>query len=298
MSPTAQPGDLYFAYGSNLDLLRLTVWCIEAGLDEPALDVLGPAYLADHQLVFSRFSSSWGGGVADVQPTPGAVVPGLLLRVRDAATWQALDAKEGAPTVYRQVAAAALTADGGWQSVWTYRVCAPEAFVAPSAAYLQVVERGRQAWGMVLDDLRAAATGVLAPLRPPLFVYGTLRHGQPNAGLLGQVEHRLATAAGRLWHVRPQPPYPYPGATIEPLQPADQLVGELVQPNLDRWPELDALEGFFGFERPTGHLYRRLLWTARPQPAGQAQLCWIYAMPEAPGGPRIASGDWLVQKAQ
>jgi hypothetical protein len=38
MSHTPLPGDLYFAYGSNLDLLALTTWCLQAGFAEPAFD--------------------------------------------------------------------------------------------------------------------------------------------------------------------------------------------------------------------------------------------------------------------
>lgn len=297
MTATAQPDDLYFAYGSNLDLQRLTVWCLDNGFGEPAVDVLGPAYLADYQLGFTRFSHSWAGGVADAVEAQGAVLPGLVLRVRDAATWAALDAKEGAPHAYRQVAGAALTPDGGWRTVWTYRVCAPVPFVAPGPAYLQVVERGRRAWGLTLDDLHAAAVGTPAPLRPPLFVYGTLRRGEPNAALLGEVEHRPAVCAGRLWQVQPRPPHRYPAATIEPLHPADQLAGELVHPDPVRWQTLDHLEGFGGFGHEHGHLYRRMLWTARPAPNLPPQLCWIYAMPEPPAGPRIPSGDWLAANA-
>lgn len=292
MSHDPQAGDLYFAYGSNLDLQRLTVWCLDAGFGEPSLDVIGPAWLPDRRLAFTRFSPGWHGGVADAVAAPGCVLQGLLLRVRDEETWRALDAKEGVPSAYQRLAWTALLPDGRSLPVWTYVVAEPVAFVPPAPDYLQVLRRGRAAWQLALDELEAAATNQPQPLRPPLFVYGTLRRGERNAGLLGIVSRRAAVMAGQLWHVACDPPYPYPAMTLCGPRSDDRVRGELVDPAAERWTDLDDLEGFSGFSRDDGHLYRRLLLPARELPGGQSQLCFVYAMDQAPSGPRIASGDW------
>jgi gamma-glutamylcyclotransferase (GGCT)/AIG2-like uncharacterized protein YtfP len=298
MSHDPLPGDLYFAYGSNLDLLALTNWCLQAGFAEPAVDVLGPAWLPDRRLAFTRWSAGWQGGVADVVPAPGCVAPGLLLRVRDAETWQALDAKEGVPFAYERLRWTALGDRGQSWPIWTYVVSQPRPFVEPAPAYVDLLQAGRASWGLPCQDLQAAVTGQDAALRPSLFVYGTLRRGQRNAGLLGEVRSVPGAVPGQLWHVSSDPPYPYPAMTLDVDGPSDVVYGEVVQAPAHRWQELDDLEGFSGFAHESGHLYRRVLWPLAPQakedPPG---LCFVYAMDRPPPGPRIKTGDWLLQRA-
>src|SRR3990172_10463463 len=84
---------LYFAYGSNLDLVRFRRRC-------PGAVVIGRARLPDYQLAFTRYSRSERGGVADIVPQPGAVVWGALYEI-DEACLGTLDEYEGAPPAYR-----------------------------------------------------------------------------------------------------------------------------------------------------------------------------------------------------
>ena len=49
----------YFAYGSNLDLPQMKRRC-------PSSKLISKGTLPGYRLTFNRFSSGWGGGVADV----------------------------------------------------------------------------------------------------------------------------------------------------------------------------------------------------------------------------------------
>ena len=72
-----------FAYGSNLNLRDLELWCQRLGRP-PALMVKPgvPAYLPDHEVVFDYLSSSRKGGVLDLRPSVGKIVPAAELIAR------------------------------------------------------------------------------------------------------------------------------------------------------------------------------------------------------------------------
>lgn len=57
------------------------------------------ARLYDHKLAFTRYSSGRKGGVADIVPSKGDYVEGVLLLVPD---FKALDAREGHPHIYKR----------------------------------------------------------------------------------------------------------------------------------------------------------------------------------------------------
>jgi cation transport regulator ChaC len=78
---------LYFAYASNLDPVQFRARC-------PAHEVVGLAVLADHRLVFPRFSGDWGGGVASVALAHGGKVWGVVYELSDP-DLAALDTYEG-----------------------------------------------------------------------------------------------------------------------------------------------------------------------------------------------------------
>ena len=77
--------ELYFAYGSNLNLGQMAVRCPQAG-------VVGKAVLEGYELAFRR-------GVLTILPKEGSRVNGLLWRVN---AWDelTLDRYEGYPTFY------------------------------------------------------------------------------------------------------------------------------------------------------------------------------------------------------
>src|SRR5271166_1234955 len=85
----------YFAYGSNMDTEQMARRCVGAKL-------LGPAKLDGYALRFSAFSLNWNGGVADIVPTEGDAVWGLLYSVTDDDIAE-LDSYEGHPDHYARI---------------------------------------------------------------------------------------------------------------------------------------------------------------------------------------------------
>ena len=158
--------DRCFAYGSNLNLRDLELWCQRLGRP-PALMVRAgvPAYLPDHEVVFDYLSSSRKGGVLDLRPSVGRIVPGALFEVTEE-DLRTLDLKEGVPLIYRQVEKRVLLADGREVMARAYEV-APEyrlpAPVAPADAYVEIVAAGLAAFGHDDRMLRAAAQGERRP---------------------------------------------------------------------------------------------------------------------------------------
>lgn len=67
----------YFAYGPYMERAQMK------RLSKQSRFVSGTR-LRDHQLIFSRRSDLWGGGVAGLKPTPGKVVEGVLYEVSEA----------------------------------------------------------------------------------------------------------------------------------------------------------------------------------------------------------------------
>ena len=57
---------------------------------------MGVACLRGYQLAFTRYSSTWGGGVADIIPAVGSEVWGLVYGLTDE-NLEALDVYEGYP---------------------------------------------------------------------------------------------------------------------------------------------------------------------------------------------------------
>lgn len=120
--------ELYFAYGSNLNLDQMAVRCPQAG-------VVGKAVLEGYELAFRR-------GVLTILPKEGSRVNGLLWRVN---AWDelTLDRYEGYPHLYTKELLPVRT-DSGPQTVVAYVMTAPycERAQPPSATYLQTVLDG------------------------------------------------------------------------------------------------------------------------------------------------------------
>lgn len=120
--------ELYFAYGSNLNLGQMAVRCPQAG-------VVGKAVLEGYELAFRR-------GVLTVLPKEGGRVNGLLWRIN---AWDelTLDRYEGYPHLYTKELLPVQT-DSGPQTVVAYVMTAPycEKVQPPSATYLQTVLDG------------------------------------------------------------------------------------------------------------------------------------------------------------
>ena len=288
--------DCCFAYGSNLNLRDLELWCQRLGRP-PALMVRAgvPAYLPDHELVFDYLSSSRKGGVLDLRPSVGKIVPGAIFEVTEE-DLRTLDLKEGVPLIYHRVEKRVLLADGREVMARAYEV-APEyrlpAPVAPAATYVDIVAKGLAAFGHDDTMLQAAAHGAQTPfLVTGLFVYGTLLRGGTRHGEFercgGAAGARAATATGTLLDCGA-----FPGMLAGP---EGTVHGELV--GLRDVPlaltHLDGVEGFEGFEAARA-LFRRALIKVTAVDAGE-QLAWTYLWAGTDRHPRIPGGDWLAHR--
>ena len=286
--------DRCFAYGSNLNLKDLELWCQRLGRP-PALMVQPgvPAYLPDHELVFDYLSSSRKGGVLDLRPSSGRIVPGALFEVTEE-DLRTLDLKEGVPLIYHQVEKRVLLADGREVMARVYEV-APEyrlpAPVAPAPAYVEIVAAGLAAFGHGDDMLRAAARGEQAPfLVSGLFVYGTLLRGGSRHGEFercgGAAGILPATATGSLLDCGS-----FPGMLTGV---AGTVHGELVglRDVPQAFTHLDGVEGFEGFEAARALFRRALIKVTTPEDVDQLARTYLWAGTDR--HPRIAGGDWLV----
>jgi gamma-glutamylcyclotransferase (GGCT)/AIG2-like uncharacterized protein YtfP len=280
---------LYFAYGSNLDEDNWALWCDKKGYDPRSIELLGPAWLPDHELVFRYRSRLRNGGALDVRQRHGTAIPGALFRVHD---WEGLDAKEGVSGgFYRRVSVTALTDDGRAYSATTYCVCDGRVrdFVAPETEYRQIVTRGLSRFGHGHDGFVAAASGAPTPPSPTaIFAYGTLMSGERSHDMLAtraRRSHGSAHVVGAsLIHIDW-----YPGLVLDDGGSVHGEVYELddVAASLE---QLDSYEDFSGYDREDS-LYRRSLVSAITP--GGSILAWTYIyLGDADAFPLIPSGRW------
>lgn len=132
-------GTLYFAYGSNMSSSQLNAW----GTPHRAL---GPAELPDHRLAFLRRSVRWKAGAADIVPTDGESVWGVLWELPFGAA--ELDVKESAGVGYRRRTVKVLL-DGAPVKAMAYEVIdkAPTE-LQPRREYVQLMVDGAREHGL------------------------------------------------------------------------------------------------------------------------------------------------------
>ena len=131
---------LYFAYGSNMHPGQMQEHC-------PGCVFVAAARLPDHRLGFTRPWAAWdGGGVADIQPSPGDVVEGVVWEITEAHR-EALDSYEEYPTAYVRKDVVVETFGGKTLTVFAY--CAlPIGSFRPGRRYLQSLIEGANAHGL------------------------------------------------------------------------------------------------------------------------------------------------------
>lgn len=117
-----------------------------------------------------------------------------------------------------------------------------------------------------------------------LFVYGTLRSGQPNAPRLGGATLLgMATVHGRLIHLGD-----YPGLVV-----GDGVVhGELYELPIAALDRIDDLEGFDPLDSE-GSLFLRVERTATLTGTSESLTAWTYLWPHASQAPFVEDGDWV-----
>ena len=125
---------LYFAYGSNLDVQQMPHRCAEA------VQLVAPGCLHGYALAFTTYTSSWGGGVADVVVAPHQEVWGLVYDISREGLAR-LDVYEGYPHLYTRFQDTIDTAQGVLTDVWIYTVVDKQEFVAPSVEYVGIIQR-------------------------------------------------------------------------------------------------------------------------------------------------------------
>jgi len=125
---------LCFAYGSNLDVQQMHQRCAEA------VRLIAPGCLRGYALAFNAYSSSWGGGVADVVVAPQQEVWGLVYDVSMAGL-EHLDVYEGYPHLYTRFQGPIDTSHSVLTPVWIYTVVNKQEFIPPSKEYLGVLQR-------------------------------------------------------------------------------------------------------------------------------------------------------------
>lgn len=283
--------DRYFAYGSNLNLNDLEKWCQRIGRPFALTGKAAAAFLPDHEPLFDYFSQSRRGGVLDLRPAVGKVVPGAVFEVVEE-DLKTLDLKEGVPLIYRRARKRVLFPDGREVDAAAYEV-APEyrspTLVAPAEGYVEIVAEGLAAFGHDDRMLRAAASGTEAPyLVAGLFVYGTLlRGGSRHAEFErcgGVTDIAVGTAPGVLLDCGAFPGMvPGPGGRVH-----GEVIGLRDVPAA--LGHLDGVEGYEGFDAARA-LFRRALITVSTAD-GADRLAWTYLWAGGEKHPHIASGDW------
>ena len=124
----------YFAYGSNMSREVMTEVA-------PSATVLDVGRLDDHRLAFTRRSTKWKAGVADIPECPGFSVYGVLYAIQPDELIE-LDRKEGAPRSYRRIDVTVST-DRGRVDAITYCVVAREPEeIRPAERYWQQIIDG------------------------------------------------------------------------------------------------------------------------------------------------------------
>lgn len=136
--------NLYFAYGSNLDLEQMAQRC-------PDAEIVGPVRLENHELQFR------GSGFATVAPKKGSTVHGLVWKITPNCE-QSLDRYEGYPRHYTKETVTVKDAAGSELPVMVYIMAEPYCRqpALPSPYYYRVIQRGFEANGLPVESLQAA----------------------------------------------------------------------------------------------------------------------------------------------
>lgn len=122
---------LYFAYGSNMDQDQMRERC-------PDTILVGPVMLIDYRLAFTIFSPKRQCGCADIIPSSGDTVYGLLYRLTDA-DMEAMDGFEGHPVHYRRITVRVNSPEGETDA-YSYEVVNKQDGLIPSAHYLGLLQ--------------------------------------------------------------------------------------------------------------------------------------------------------------
>ena len=258
-----------FAYGSNMNPDTFQDRC-------PGSRVLGRAVLVDHRWRIH------GRGVATVVPHSNSRVPGVLLGL-SAIDEAGLDEAEGvASHVYRREFLSVKSLDGTWTRALVY-VANDASEGAPRPGYLERVVAGARHHALPRSHVRELESWRQGPPAPgsgrfPVFVYGTLKRGQWNHGLLDDAGFVGGAVTANRHALR------LDGLPMLDRHTAhSQVHGELYLVSQETLQSLDQLEGHPDF-------YRR---SVEPVILGDGSIewAWIY-FHTCPTGRVIESGRY------
>lgn len=151
----AKVKQLYFAYGSNMNLNQMKKRC-------PKAKVVSAVTLPDYALAFNGKTSGWG--VATIKPEKKSVVNGLLWEIT-AVCEKSLDIYEGYPTLYGKHTVTIYDAEGNPYEAMVYIMTAEHNAVAwPSQQYVNGIYDGYVQNGIPADTLKTAVADTYAKL--------------------------------------------------------------------------------------------------------------------------------------
>ena len=149
----------YFAYGSNMASSQMAERC-------PGAVCLGIARLPGYRLAFDAWSNRRGGLVADVLPTPGADVWGVLWRVTEEHA-EALDRYEGvARGQYRRETVQVESAQGEAVAAFAYVICNPGDEGPTTDGYRDLLLEGAREHALPPSSVKAIEEVPTLPPRP------------------------------------------------------------------------------------------------------------------------------------
>jgi len=120
----------YFAYGSNMENSQMLRRC-------PRFKILGKAKLYGFKLDFTKESSLWEGGVADIIKDLNNYVWGLLYELTEQ-DLDSLDIYEACPTYYKRKKISVEYKSRNVEAT-AYEVVSKESFIPPSREYMNVI---------------------------------------------------------------------------------------------------------------------------------------------------------------
>jgi gamma-glutamylcyclotransferase len=129
----------FFVYADNMNPTQLK-------RRAPEHKFVAKAYLPDHTIQFSRWSSQWRCGLASVAPSPGERVWGIIVDITDE-DLKSLDTfeEEVPPGAFRHVQVTVIKEDGEKELVTTH-IATPIGKFKPKEHYLGWVIKGAKHW--------------------------------------------------------------------------------------------------------------------------------------------------------
>jgi cation transport regulator ChaC len=163
-------GKYYFAYGSNMAPAQMTARC-------PSALKVCVAVLAGHRLVFNRSGSYRPGGVANLEPSPGERVYGVLWKL-SRAEFQALDQAED-PRAYGREQVQVRSEDGQPYDCDAY-MAIPDQPDIPDCNYLEALIQAGHDAGLPPEYLTRLHARRPDPPPIPHQASGPDRHPDPS----------------------------------------------------------------------------------------------------------------------